>query len=251
MTAARTRHQETVEQIAGWILGGRYDGGDMLPTEEEIGGELGVSRTVVREAMRTLAAKGMVTVRRRHGTRVRPVDDWSLFDPQVVVWRLSSGLTREFINELVRFRLGIEPFAASLAAENPDFPAEALAAAFERMEAAAVHGIGDYHRADLEFHQTILMGADNQFLRQLVPLVANALQVSFTLSVTGMASARSSLPLHRAVAAAICAHDPFGARAALTILIEAAHEDILRSLPESNPGETIRVELARLADQDH
>jgi DNA-binding FadR family transcriptional regulator len=248
MTPARTRHQDTVERIAGWIVGGRYGPDDMLPTEEEVGRALGVSRTVVREAMRTLVAKGMVTVRRRHGTRVRPVDAWSLFDPQVVAWRLSSGLTRAFIDDLVRFRLGIEPFAADLAAGNPDFPTATLRGALARME-AAVDGEGDYYRADLDFHETIILGADNQFLRQLAPLMANALRVSFSLSVTGMDSARASLPMHREVAEAICARDAFAARAALTILIEAAYQDILRALPETRPEDANRVEVARLADQ--
>lgn len=240
-----------MESIAGWIVGGDYGHDAVLPNEEEIGGRLGVSRTVVREAMRTLAAKGMVTVRRRHGTRVQPVDTWSLFDPQVVAWRLSSGLTRHFIDDLIRFRLGIEPYAAGLAADNPDFPSAALMAAYDRMRAAAVDGEGDYHQADMDFHETIILGANNQFLRQLIPLMANALGVSFTLSVTGMDSARSSLPMHKDVADAVCAGDAGGARSALTKLIEAAYEDILLTLTDANPEEPIHVEGARLADQGH
>ena len=147
MGGPRTLHQEAVDRIAGWIVGGRFEAGTMLPREEEIGGELNVSRTVVREAMRTLTAKGMVEVRRRLGTRVRPVDTWSLFDPQVVSWRMTSGLTRSFIEDLVRFRLGIEPYAAGLAAANPEFPDDDLEQAYSRMEAAAVDGIGSEPRA--------------------------------------------------------------------------------------------------------
>jgi len=227
----RTRHQDAVEKIAGWILGGRFATDSVLPTEDEIGGELGVSRTVVREAMRTLVAKGMVDVRRRHGTRVRPVDAWSLFDPQVVAWRLANGPTRDFIDDLIRFRLGIEPYAAGLAAENMAFPVATLEDAFSRM-AAAVEGRGDYHEADLDFHETIILGADNQFLRQLIPLMANTLRVSFRLSVISMETARGSLPMHRAVADAIVAHDAGKARKALTRLIEAARDDIIAVLPD-------------------
>ncbi len=243
----RTRHQDTVDRIAGWLVGGRYGPEAMLPKEEAIGQDLGVSRTVVREAMRTLVAKGMVTVRRRHGTQVRPVEEWSLFDPQVVAWRLSSGVNRHFIDDLARFRLGIEPFAAGLAAQNPGFPAATLMARYERMVAAA-EGDGDYHEADLGFHEAILLGADNQFLRQLAPLMANALRVSFAISVTGMDAARSSLPLHREVADAICAGDAPGARAALTTLIESAYADILRVLSQADAGEAIRVDVTRLAE---
>jgi DNA-binding FadR family transcriptional regulator len=222
----RTRHEDTVDRIAGWIVGGRFAADSALPNEEEIGNQLGVSRTVVREAMRTLVAKGMVTVRRRHGTQVQPVDSWSLFDPQVVAWRMASGLTRGFIEDLIHFRLGIEPHAAGLAAANPDFPIGELEDAFARM-AAAVEGGGDYHEADLDFHKIIILGSNNQFLRQLVPLLANTLRVSFQLSVINMDTARGSLPLHRAVADAIAAHDAKAARDSLARLIENAREDIL------------------------
>lgn len=235
-----------MDQIAGWIVGGRFAAGTVLPREEEIGGELKVSRTVVREAMRTLTAKGMVDVRRRHGTRVRPVDSWSLFDPQVVSWRMTSGLTRSFIEDLVRFRLGIEPFAAGLAAGNPDFPDADLDDAYARME-AAVDGDGSYHAADLDFHETILRGADNQFLRQLIPLMTNMLRASFSLSVISMETARASLPMHRAVADAIIAGDAEGARRALATLIEAARRDILAALPD-DLREDGDAQSGRLAD---
>lgn len=241
MALLRTRHQDAVDVIAGWIVGGRFAADTVLPTEDMIGIQLGVSRTVVREAMRTLVAKGMVTVRRRHGTQVQPVDSWSLFDPQVVAWRLANGLTREFIEDLIHFRLGIEPYAAGLAAANPNFPAEALDLAFRRM-AAAVDGDGNYHEADLEFHKTIFLGSDNQFLRQLVPLMANALKVSFSLSVISMDTARASLPMHRDVADAIIGRDPDGARKALTRLIEAAREDILEVLPQITREERVNDE---------
>jgi len=249
MALLRTRHQDVVDIIAGWIIGGRFAAEAVLPTEDLIGDQLGVSRTVVREAMRTLVAKGMVTVRRRHGTQVQPIDSWSLFDPQVVTWRLTSGLTREFIEDLIHFRLGIEPYAAGLAAANPNFPTDALDQSFRRM-AAAVDGDGSYHEADLEFHKTIFLGSDNQFLRQLIPLMANTLKVSFSLSVISMDTARSSLPMHREVADAIIGRDPAAARLALTKLIEAAREDILEVLPqitreERVDGEGKRLSLAR------
>lgn len=228
--ALPTRHQHAVDRIAHWIVGDRFAAGAVLPTEDAIGSELNVSRSVVREAMRTLAAKGMVDVRRRHGTTVRPVESWSLFDPQVVNWRMTNGLTRDFVEDLIRFRLGIEPYAAGLAAGNPDFPAARLDDAYGRME-RAVGGVGSYHEADLEFHETIILGANNQFLRQLAPLMTNTLRASFSLSVISMDTARGSLPMHRAVADAIIAGDAETARNSLAQLIEAAREDILGVLP--------------------
>jgi len=241
MSTLRTRHQDAVDVIAGWIVSGRYGPGDVLPNEGDIGTALNVSRTVVREAMRTLVAKGMVNVRRRHGTQVRALDEWSLFDPQVVAWRLKLGLTRKFAEDLVRFRLGIEPYAAGLAARNMDFPVADLENAYARM-AAAVEGRGDYQEADLDFHKTIIMGSNNQFLHQLVPLMANALRISFSLSVLSMETARASLPMHRAVADAIINHAPEDASSALAKLIESAREDILVTLSQENQTENSREE---------
>lgn len=246
MAVLRTLHQETVERIAGWITGGRFASGSVLPTEDELGTELGVSRTVVREAMRTLVAKGMVNVRRRHGTQVLPVDSWSLFDRQVLAWRLKTGLTREFVDDLIRFRLGIEPYAASLAARNTAFPSDELDDAFARM-AAAVDEDGDYNAADLDFHTTIINGANNQFLRQLIPLMQNTLRASFSLSVLSMESARASLPMHRAVADAIIAGRPEAAETALRKLIESAREDIIARLAGPHREETVHAKERRRA----
>lgn len=229
MKQARTRHQEAVDQIVQWILAGRYAPEGALPREEELGAKLGLSRTVIREAMRTLVAKGIVSVRPRHGTRIQPLESWNLFDPQVLAWRSEAGVSWELANDLIDFRLGIEPFAAELAARRADFPTAALQDAFARM-AAAVDGEGSYEEADLDFHKIILRGAENQFLLHLVPLMANALTLSFSLSVLNMDSARASLPLHQEVVDAIARHDPPSARQALAELIESAREDIFAML---------------------
>src|SRR3546814_18457675 len=93
--------------MAAWVVGGRFEDSAPLPNEAEIGAELGVSRTVVREAMRTLAAQGLISVRPRTGTRVEPRERWHLFDPQVILWRLEAGVVRDLIDVLLAFRLAI------------------------------------------------------------------------------------------------------------------------------------------------
>lgn len=238
MHIRKSRHQDAVERIADWIVAGRFNGARALPTESEVGAELGVSRTVVREAMRTLTAKGLVDVRPRHGTTVRPQDDWQLFDPQVIEWRMKAGVPRKLANDLIEFRLAIEPFAARLAAARRDFPQASLVEAFERMT-AATEGEGDYHAADLAFHQTILTGTRNEFIRHLAPIMSSTLKLSFKLSVLSMETARASLPMHRAVADAIAAHDTEAAGRALAVLIESARDDMLVALDrvEANEGD--------------
>lgn len=249
MTRPPSLHHAAVERIAGWIVGGRCGPGAFLPTEVEIGAELGVSRTVVREAMRTLVAKGMVVVRRRHGTQVTPRERWSLFDAQVLDWRLKLGPDDAFIEDLIAFRLGVEPFAASLAAGNPDFPVERLEAAWTRM-VRATEGEGEWHPADLAFHETILLGAGNQFLGSLAPMIVNTLRVSFSLSVLSLEDARASLPAHRAVADAIIARNPVAARDRLIEVIRVAREEIFtRRHPEAGPAADPAREKARAASR--
>ncbi|WP_274426397.1 FadR/GntR family transcriptional regulator [Chelativorans sp. YIM 93263] len=228
MQLHKSRHQDAVERIADWIIAGRFSEAGTLPTEAEVGAELGVSRTVVREAIRTLSAKGLVRARPRHGTAVRPQEDWHLFDPQVIEWRMRSGISHDLANDLIDFRLAIEPFAGQLAAQRSDFPTDDLQAAYEHMVAATESdgAYSDYYAADLDFHQTILTGTKNAFIHHLAPLIANALRLSFHLSVFSMDSARASLPMHKAVAEAIAARAPERASEALTTLIESARGDI-------------------------
>jgi DNA-binding FadR family transcriptional regulator len=219
-------HDSVVDTLAGWIVSARFPAGAALPVEPAICAELGASRTTVREALKTLAAKGLVRIGPRTGTRVRPADDWSLLDPQVVEWRLKAPLTPALVNDLVEMRLLIEPSAAALAAERAQGPDVArIREAFDAME-RAVDGEGSYIEADLAFHEAILRAAGNQFLSQLAPVVGAVLRLSFKLSVTSLESARLSLPGHAAVLRAVAAAKPEEARTHLTRIIEASKRDM-------------------------
>ena len=84
-------HGRLVEQIGRRILGGELAPGAMLPREAELVQELGISRTAVREAIKVLAAKGLVESRQKLGMRVRPERAWNLLDPDVLAWQAASG----------------------------------------------------------------------------------------------------------------------------------------------------------------
>jgi GntR family transcriptional regulator, galactonate operon transcriptional repressor len=222
----KSTHESAVESIAGWITGGRMKAGQALPIEPDIAEALSVSRTVVREAVKTLAAKGMLRTGPRVGTRVRPEADWHLFDPQVIRWRAARGVDADFIRDIFAFRLAIEPAAAALAARH------ATAEDMQRLEAAyaameeAVEGRGSYVEADLAFHRSLLDASRNQFFAAMKPLVSSVLSVSFRQSVKSRASARASLPRHKAVLDAVRRADSAEAAAALDRLIESARNDI-------------------------
>jgi DNA-binding FadR family transcriptional regulator len=220
-------HAAVVDRLAAMIIGGERGMGSQLPTEGELCLSMGVSRTVLREAVKTLVAKGMLTTGPRIGTRTLPPPEWNLLDPDVIRWRLAAGVDQTFVRDILELRLAIEPEAAKLAALRADAAdLAALEAAHRAMVTAVETGSGGYLAADLAFHETILAATHNQFFAALMPAVDALLRVSFRFSVKSRASARSSLPLHAAVASAIAAREPEAAEAAIRALIAAARQDI-------------------------
>lgn len=210
MATKRAHRHHAVDKIAERIAASAAEGLSFMPPEQELSNHIGVSRTVIRESMRTLSAMGLVEVRPGVGTRIMPPDSWNLFDPQVFQWRLSAGIDGNFIDKLIDFRLAIEPFAADNAAQEPNFPIDELRHCYLRMQ-KSVQGLGSYVEADVQFHEIILLGCHNPFFAQLRPLLSNALHLIITL--TGdMSRMEAALPLHGAVIDAIEAGD--GDRAA-------------------------------------
>lgn len=228
-------HADCVAAIAGWITGGLYPPGSTLPIEPALCSELGVSRTVVREAVKTLVAKGLLTTGPRVGTRVQPKSSWNLYDPDVIDWRFAAGVDEALLRDVIDLRLTFEPAGCEFAARR------ATADDLARIElayadmAAAVEGRGPYFVADIDFHTSLLAAAHNQFFAALSPLITAILKVSIRLSVRNRDGAAASLPLHRAVADAIAARDSEGARLAMRRLILGAREDIDRGGPV-DPG---------------
>src|SRR6478736_587945 len=107
-------HGEVVHTIGLAILRGELQPGDPLPTEEELNADRGYSRTVLREAVRVLAAKGLVHAQPKTGTRVRPRSEWNIADPDVLAWRVEAGADSELYQQVTEVRIGIEPQAARL-----------------------------------------------------------------------------------------------------------------------------------------
>lgn len=218
-------HGSIVDLLGEAIVSGRYAVGAALPPEPALGEELGVSRTVVREAVKSLIAKGLVTTGPKVGTRVQPEDQWNWFDPDVITWRSRAGITPEFLRDLQDLRQIVEPSALRLAAERatPGDIAE-LEEAFAGMSRAA-RGQGDYVLHDLRFHQVLLRAGRNRLLLHMNKALSALLRTSFELS-TNKESVLRSLPRHRAVLDAVIAHDPDAAESAVRVLIDEANRDI-------------------------
>lgn len=217
---------QALDRLGEALVAGRYGAEGTLPPEPLLCEELGVSRTVVREAVKSLVAKGLLRTGPKVGTRVQPADQWNWFDPEVVAWHSRAGLAREFLRDLQELRRVVEPAAVRLAAERAS--AEDLAqmeAAFAGMKDAVEHG-GDYVRHDLAFHQGLLRASHNRMLVHMSKALAALLRTSFELSTARPDGALHSLPLHRAVLDAVIARRPAQAERAAQALIDGAAGDI-------------------------
>ena len=119
---------QVADALAAEVRSGRLSEGDRLPTESALAEQFGVSRTVVREAVKSLVAKGLLTTGPKVGTKVQPAEQWNWFDPDVVAWQSQAGLTREFLRDLQELRRVVEPAAVRIAAERatPDDIADAV-----------------------------------------------------------------------------------------------------------------------------
>lgn len=217
---------QTLDQLGEAIVSGRHAPGSTIPPEPQLGEQLGVSRTVVREAIKSLVAKGLVVTGPKVGTRVLPADQWNWFDQSVVRWHTRVGLSHEFLRDLQELRRVVEPAAVRLAATRAtaDDLAE-IEAAYAGMKHAIEHG-GDYVTHDLRFHQGLLRACHNRMLVQMSKALGALLRTSFELSTAKPHGPAQSLPLHRAVLDAVIAQDADGAERAALVLIDGAYEDL-------------------------
>jgi DNA-binding FadR family transcriptional regulator len=178
----RGLHGQLVQQLGQMIVAGEL-GADRPLVPEEIGHRFEVSRTVVRESLRVLEAKGLVSARPNVGTRIRPVHEWNLLDPAVIEWRALGPFRADQARELAELRQAFEPLAAHLvAAQASRLPEIARTRMTELSEilaetAADPDPIG-YQRADVELHALLLRATDNRMLEHLAAVVYGALEIT-------------------------------------------------------------------------
>lgn len=214
----RNLTQSMLDTLGKAIVVGRYDQRP-FPTEAEIARAHGVSRSVTREAVKMLTAKGLVSAKPRQGTQVQPFMAWNLFDPDVLRWLLERKFSVELLWHFTQLRRAIEPEAAALAARfHDEATLTAIWSNLARMEAAE-RGEEDPLEADIAFHLAILNASKNPFYAQFRNVVSTALTTSirFTNKIKGHTA---NIAEHAAVADAIAARDADRARAALAHLIE-------------------------------
>jgi DNA-binding FadR family transcriptional regulator len=227
----RGLHGQLVQQLGQMIVSGDL-GADRPLVPEEIGQRFEVSRTVVRESLRVLEAKGLVSARPNVGTRVRPVSDWNLLDPDIIEWRAFGPQRDDQRRELSELRWTIEPLAARLAAgHGREEVQQRLCDMVEIMSHAM--GQGDaltYSRADNEFHGLLIQIAGNRMLEHLSGIVSAALQVSGGPVTACDRPNEASLAQHARIVDALGTGDGAAAEAAMRQLL-TVHPEVERVVP--------------------
>ena len=211
-------HGRVAHLLATAILRGDYAPESILPREAELMETFGVSRTVLREALRTLTSKGLIESRPRVGTRVRPKTAWNLLDVDVLDWYSRVAEPMAFALKLQEMREMIEPYAAGLAAASyTDDTFRALASAHAAMVGA--RNVDEWVRADLLFHLNVLTACSNELLIPLGTLIERTLEAQLRLNAKRAEVFNASLAEHTAVFEAIRARDAGAARAAMAGLL--------------------------------
>ncbi len=223
MESAATRSRKgglVLERLGRDIAAGVFQPGDRLPPEPELEQILDVSRSVIREATKSLAAKGMVVVGPRIGARVAPLSQWSLLDRDVLEWVLAApDADQKYHSAIDELRHMIEPTSAMLAAERATASQlNSIAAAYERMQKAAREGdVVEAVQSDRDFHIAILKATQNPILQALDHVVGAILGVLF--ETTHMDHFKANLPRHGVVLDAMVNRRPVEAGQAMTRVI--------------------------------
>lgn len=180
--------QQVTDTLGNAIINGKYGDHNPVPSEAVLCQEMNVSRSAAREAVKSLAAKGLITSRARQGISVLPESEWNLFDADVLRWIRDSNPSLELLKEFTELRAAIEPEAAMLAAKRQNSEEIThIGVALERMKKAE-SGLDDPLESDIAFHLSILNASENRFFVQLGRIIDTTLRVSirFTNMRTGV-----------------------------------------------------------------
>lgn len=194
------------EKIAQRILSAEYAEGSILPGEIELGEIFGVSRTAVREAVKTLAAKGMLLPRPRIGTRVMPQGNWNFLDQDLLNWWMTRENFDQVMSHFVVLRRALEPQACALAAITATKEQKAQLSLY-MAEMRKLHECFDRERwisVDTQFHQLIYEAGKNPFLTSFSNLFSSVYQ-SYFRAITDNEVIK--LEHHQALVNAIIASD--------------------------------------------
>jgi DNA-binding FadR family transcriptional regulator len=231
----RGRQWQLVDRIGHAIATGEISARAQI-VPEDLAEEHGVSRPVIREAIKVLETKGMVAARPRTGTRVRPLTEWKLLDPDVIRWRSAGPDATRQIEELLAIRGAIEPLAARQASERPENrPPDDLLATLEEMAAAVQEQDWEkFTEADVVFHRRLLLASGSEMMTQFVEPIEAAIRVRHRLRLIPEQLSPDVVGEHRRIVDAIGDGDPVRAERASRSIVDVAGEETMESLTRAS-----------------
>jgi DNA-binding FadR family transcriptional regulator len=197
----RKLYEHVEEAIGVRIIKGEYKPKDTLPNEEALCVEFGVSRGVIREAVKVLHKKGLVLPRPKIGTQIQPRTQWNLFDSDVLVWKLKAGEPLIFLKEVTEVRTIIESEAAKLSASRATLEEiDEIQKNFNRLEAILNDKnnfkFKEYLQIDVSFHTAILEASHNELLAQIGRMMRLAVQTARQADIHDIDILMESVPVH-------------------------------------------------------
>ena len=220
-------HARVADQLGLAIVRGDLAPGEALPPEMQLCDMLGVSRTAMREAVRSLAAKGLLVSRPKIGTVIRPPADWNHLDPDLLRWRVEVTDTAAYLKKMFQLRRATEPEASALAAiEANENDHARLSRDYQAMIDAGDDNAA-WVEADLAFHRSIYLATHNEFFWPIGQLFSFGLRQMFEIAAQGSHRPRAIVE-HGDLLQAILARKPDLARAAALTLLGNATQDIER-----------------------
>ena len=219
-------HALVVDDIVVRIVSGDVLPGATLGSEHEMSGRYGVSRTVVREALRIIGAKGLITVKHGSGTRVAPPEHWDLLDSAILAVRREQGLLGAVLADLIEARRIIECEVAALAAERHDAQHRAILESQIAGMQAALSEPHTYMRADACFHDTLVAASGNRVLVRMMEPMYELVHFGQMITDAIPGTLARALREHEAIANAVYARDTRGAREAMRVHLVLTERDI-------------------------
>jgi DNA-binding FadR family transcriptional regulator len=214
----RKLHTQIAQAIGERILGGEFKPGMLLPNEASWGRSYGASRTAVREAIKALAAKGLISSRPKVGSRVEPKARWNLLDRDVLAWHRTATDRKAFLASTQEFRRIVEPGIAELAAQRrTTAQIDQIVAALDAMKVAKTHT--QSVAADVSFHEALLTATNNDLLMPFGVLIEDTLGNLFDFTTQRNKHYKQAVMLHENIAKAVIAGDTKAARNAMLVLI--------------------------------
>lgn len=234
LDGSRNLTQQLTYELGRAIVQGKYQVDASFPTEAELSSQFNISRSVTREAVKMLTAKGLICSRPRKGIRVQPSSLWNMFDTDVLNWTLNAKPSLSLLKEFTQLRVAIEPEAVALACTHATTKqVAAIHAAIKRMELAE-KGEDDPLDADIEFHTRILEASNNRFFIQFSGFIQAALRISIACTNQLKAVKSASTDDHRRIYECIAARQQKDGQQAMRYLLDEAMDLINESLAEDS-----------------